>query len=594
MRFDRVRWLIAAASAAGIVMAFWLSFGSAIRSAAIEQAQTEAQRRAGLEVGTLVSEINKFRVLPFVLTELPGVREALVGDSAAAQERLNTQLGALARQTGASIIYAIDPRGVVRAASNSDRRDSFVGHDFRFRPYFVRAMGAGADEYFAEGVVTSRPGLFLARRVGPAKNPVGVIVVKIEFDAIERLWRSDGPLSMVIDQNGIVLLSTDQRLRYHLIGPSQRARLEEIRRARQFGRLSLRPAPIRLDGKGGAIDNDGNRYIAVVEPLPLLGWRQLHLEPEQPIIAGTQGRIRFATLLTALGLAALLAPSFWAITRRRRLMLARAALEAEVSRRTMELRDAYAKLQREAADRQLADSRYRAAREELAQVNRLGSIGTITTSVAHELNQPVAAIRTAAENATKLLARGDDDKVTGNLELIVSLTQRIGTITGELLSYARRGRRHSGPAALSEVLDGALLLIGESFNHAGIILEVLRPAELPELSIEKIRLEQVLVNLLQNALDAVTGTPGALVRMSVEITKTHARVTVSDNGPGIPPELGENVFQPFVTGKQNGTGLGLGISREIIRDHGGTLDILPTDQGAAFCILLPLKSGDAR
>lgn len=591
-RFAKAQWLLATIAAAGIVLTFWMSFGRAIRESALSTAKMEAQRRAGLEVGTLVADINKFRVLPFVLTELPDVREALVEHSPAAQARLNATFAALIQQTGASALYAVDRAGIVRSSSNAALPDSFVGHDFRFRPYFRRAMRDGASEYFAEGLVTNRAGLFLARRAGTAKNPSGTIVVKIEFHGIERLWRADGPLSLVLDRDGIILLSTDPRLRYKLVRQLGPKRLAEIRDTRQFDPLSLQPAPFHLDGHGGAVDDTGRRYIAVIEPLPLLGWHQIHMEPELPIIAPTQGRLRFATLLMTLGLSALLALSFWAATRRRRVLAARLALEAEVARRTAELRDAYAQLQKESTDRVSADIRYRAAREELAQANRLGSIGTITTSVAHELNQPVAAIRTAAANATKLLARGERDRVADNLALIVSLTQRIGAITGELLSYARRGRRGKSSVALSDVLDGALLLIGDSFVRADICLEIVRPASLPRLLIERIRLEQVLVNLLQNALDALIGKPGSIVRVIVEVLDDSVRITVSDNGPGIPSELGETVFQPFVTGKPNGNGLGLGICQEIVRDHAGELIIIDADRGATFQITLPLDSSE--
>ena len=590
-KFTRSRWLFGGVLAAAIVLAFWISFGAALRQSALREAQIEAERRAGLEVGTLVADINKFRVLPFVLIELPDMRGALVSGESAARDHLNETLAALATQTGASAIYAIDRQGIARAASNASMPDSFVGYDFRFRPYFRRALADGADEYFAEGVVTSRAGLFLAHRAGSRAKPAGVIVVKIEFGGIEQLWRADGPLSLVVDRDGVILLSTDPRLRYRTLGSLPPQRLAEIRRTRQFGPAALRSAPLRLLPQGGAIGSDGQRYIATVQPLPVLGWRQVHLEPERPVVAAVQGRVRFATLVVALVLIAILALSFWTGTARRRRETARAELEYEVLRRTAELRQAYAQLQQEAIDRAQADSRYRAAREELAQANRLGSIGTITTSVAHELNQPVAAIRTAAENAAKLLARGDRETAANNLTLIVSLTQRIGRITGELLSYARRGRRGGSTAWLEDVLDGALLLIGDSFRRAGVTLEVVRAAELPRLGVEQIRLEQVLVNLLQNALDAVSKQSAGLVQIQVDVGADEARITVADNGPGVPTDLGDSIFQPFVTGKPHGNGLGLGICREIIQEYDGSLtSVDSTIGGAAFRIILPLRS----
>jgi two-component system C4-dicarboxylate transport sensor histidine kinase DctB len=245
-------------------------------------------------------------------------------------------------------------------------------------------------------------------------------------------------------------------------------------------------------------------------------------------------------------------------------------------------------LQYAAKERENSDTRYRSAREELAQANRLGSIGTITTSVAHEINQPVAAIRTAAENSVKLLGRDQADSAVANLQLIVSLTQRIGAITGELLSYARRGQRENTTTALDEIVDGALMLVGDSFRAAGVRLEVQRPPNLPLIHASRIRIGQVLVNLLQNALDAVTGVQRPHVRLEVSVAGETVRLSVSDNGAGIANDLVETIFQPFFTGKPQGTGLGLGISREIVWDHGGTLSVgFSALGGAEFTVLLP-------
>lgn len=204
------------------------------------------------------------------------------------------------------------------------------------------------------------------------------------------------------------------------------------------------------------------------------------------------------------------------------------------------------------------------------------------------MNQPVAAIRTAAENAFKLLRRGQPDRVGANLELIVSLTQRIGAITGELLSYARRGRLGPSTIALDDIVDGVLMLIGDSFRRAGVVLEVDRAPCLPRIRASRIRLEQVLVNILQNALDAVADRDGGLVRLEVAADDDMIRMSVHDNGPGLPQELGETVFLPFVTGKAHGTGLGLGISREIVADHGGRLTSGASPLGgAAFHAIFP-------
>jgi two-component system C4-dicarboxylate transport sensor histidine kinase DctB len=395
---------------------------------------------------------------------------------------------------------------------------------------------------------------------------------------------------MVVDHDGVIIASSAPNLRLRTIAPLSPDRRAALIKSRQFGDATLADAGIRLGSSGSAVDAEGRRFILVEKPLPLLGWRHLHLEPLKPVLDEVNDRVRLASLIFALGLAALLGAIGWGSTRRRRVEGARVALEAEVSRRTSELTHAYERLRLEGEEREKADGRYRAAREELAQANRLGSIGTITTSVAHEINQPVAAIRTAAENGVKLLARGQTEIASANLTLIVSLTERIGAITGELLSYARRRRREPDTVALDEVVDGAVMLIGHSFARSGASLKVVRAAALPEVRVSRIGLEQVLVNLLQNALDAVVGLPDPRVLLEVEVDEGSIRFLVHDNGPGLPPHLGDSVFQPFVTGKPNGTGLGLGISREIVADHGGSLvaDVSPLG-GALFHVALPRR-----
>jgi two-component system C4-dicarboxylate transport sensor histidine kinase DctB len=581
--------LLALAIVMVVVFAILTStYRASVIEAAITEARKQAERRASLQIGALVADVEKFRVLPFVLVELPDVRSVLGAGSAPAKERLDRKFAALAVQTKASVLYAVDQGGTARSASNATGPDSFVGYSFRFRPYFVEALRDGSSEYFAQGSVTGRPGMFLARRVGTPQAALGVIVVKIEFDRIERLWRSAGQRSLIVDRDGIIVVGTDPSLRFRTIAALPRARRAQIEGSRQFGNARLDDAGLRFDGRGFAVDGEGTRYLAVEQRLPMLGWRHVHLEPLKPAIDAAGSRVRFASLILGLAMAALLLLLAWNSSRRRRIEDARSELEAEVARRTAELTRAYDQLQYAAKERENSDTRYRSAREELAQANRLGSIGTITTSVAHEINQPVAAIRTAAENSVKLLGRDQADSAVANLQLIVSLTQRIGAITGELLSYARRGQRENTTTALDEIVDGALMLVGDSFRAAGVRLEVQRPPNLPLIHASRIRIGQVLVNLLQNALDAVTGVQRPHVRLEVSVAGETVRLSVSDNGAGIANDLVETIFQPFFTGKPQGTGLGLGISREIVWDHGGTLSVgFSALGGAEFTVLLP-------
>jgi two-component system C4-dicarboxylate transport sensor histidine kinase DctB len=264
---------------------------------------------------------------------------------------------------------------------------------------------------------------------------------------------------------------------------------------------------------------------------------------------------------------------------------ARAALESQVAERTAELRETNRQLEAESAERARADQRYRAAREELAQASRLGSLGQITAGVAHEINQPVAAIRTFADNARQLLDRGEAGRAADNLGRISALTERIGAITGELRSFARKRTPDIGAVEVGSAIESVMLLIGDRVRAAGVRLERSGDPMLRVIA-DRVRLEQILINLVQNALDVLADRSDPRIVIAVEGEGDRARITVSDNGPGVPQDLRNQLFTPFVTGRDEGLGLGLAISRDIARDFGGELTLAEGGEGARFELTL--------
>ncbi|WP_440980019.1 sensor histidine kinase [Sphingomonas pseudosanguinis] len=552
---------------------------------AVAGLRADATRIARQQERLLNSELQRFRLLPIVLVEYPDLGDALRNGSRQAADRLNEKLRGLAERTGAPVIYAIDRQGRTVSASNAGQPDSFVGRNYAFRPYFRQALTQGTSEYFALGNTSHRAGLFLARRIGPANAPDGVVVVKVEFRRIAQAWASDPGQTLLTDNHGVVVVTSDPRALFTTMQALTPRARGEIEQAQQFGGVRLRPAPYRLEPGGWATDDEGNRHVVARVAVPLPGWRLIHLLPSRPAFRAADSWVRSATALIGVGLLALALLAIWRRTRAERVVQAREALEAEVARRTAELRATNDRLTIEIAERVRADQRFRAAREELAQANRLGSLGSITAGVAHEINQPVAAIRTLAENARTFLTRAAPDKAASNLSTIVELTERISSIVQEMRRFVRRGTHGMGPVALDAVLDGTMLLIGDRFRSAGVVLE--RPAggSLPVVIAGRVRLEQVLVNLLQNALDAVADRPSPRVRMCVREEGDSIELTVEDNGPGLDPDIAPEIFTPFVTGKPDGLGLGLGIARDIMREFGGMLDTIPSSLGGAGFII---------
>lgn len=523
-----------------------------------------AQQQARSAASRLAGELQKFRLLPLVLIEYPEAHTVLAGGDAAAVRRMNSKLELLADRTDAAVIYLIDRDGRTIAASNWRTPQSFVGQNYGFRPYFRDAMAKGGAELFALGTVSGRPGLYIARRVEENGRTLGVIVVKVEFDRLESEWARQPLTTFVTDDHGVVIITSRPDWRFRTLAPIDEKTRAAIRAALQFGNLPLTPLPPAREGKtwtGGDV-----RYREAAVTIPMPGARLHAFQPLAPAEASANATARTAILIAFILLAALLTWVFRAREKQRLQEEARRMLEVEVAARTADLVE--------------ANRRFRSAREELAQASRLGTIGQITAGVAHEINQPVAAIRGFAENAGIFLDRGEAGRARENLGTIVSLTERIGAIVTELRTFARRSTPALGPVEIAVVIDGALLLVGDRIRERGVAIEREGAVAGLRCVADRVRLEQILVNLIQNALDALGGGAGPCIRISVE-AGDEVEITVADNGPGIAPEVADNLFTPFVTGKADGLGLGLGIARDIAREFGGALDLVPSPLGGA-------------
>lgn len=583
----RISRRVALVAVIGLVLVGAVALGAArwARGQAVAATDAAAAELARANAGLLTSELQKFRLLPLVLTEYPDVPALLDAPSATVAARVNARLELLARRTDAAAIYVIDARGRTVAASNHRLPTSFVGQNYGFRPYFRDAMRDGSAELFALGTISGVPGLYLAQRIGTLARPLGVVVVKIEFERVQSAWAAQQGTTIVTDRHGVVIVTGRPDWRFRAVAPLSAESRRAIRSSRQYGTLPLSPLPLTIAGADvRQADPDAAGRVASVAA-PLAGARLHVLMPLRPALASANANARLVTL-AALALIVGALVLVWRARERQQLQAAaRAALEAQVAERTAELRETNKQLEAESAERARADQRYRAAREELAQASRLGSLGQITAGVAHEINQPVAAIRTFADNARQLLDRGETARATDNLGRISALTERIGTITAELRNFARKRTPEIGAVEIGSALDSVMLLIGDRVRAAGVAFE--RRGDLTVRVIaDRVRLEQVLINLVQNALDALGSTEAPRVILAVEAAAERARITVTDNGPGVPPDLRDQLFTPFVTGREAGLGLGLAISRDIARDFGGELILVQAGEGAQFELTL--------
>ncbi len=528
-----------------------LAIDRTMRASALDEARIAAQNEAAILAAGLESELDKFSLVPLVLARDPQVQSLMAGDRAQ-QSGLNQRLQQLVGQTGAAVIYLMNDDGLTLAASNWNRPDSFVGSDYGFRRYFRDARASGVATEFALGTVSRRPGLYIARRVDGPSGPVGVVAIKVEFNPLEASWAKATSGVYVTDAEGVILVTSNPTWRFSTIRPVAPGQRDAAQDLRQFGKAKL---PL-FNPDASSARTLTPALIESLHPVTPLNW-DLHLlsDPSTPLAAAkANGRLLFLLLLV---LAAVVA-SLVVIGIRRR----EAGAEALVNERTGRLRD------------------------QLQQANRLATLGQITAGVGHEIRQPVAAIRILAETGERLGKRGAHDEATANFARITALTDRIGTITDELRRFSRRGDREPRQVPLRQVVDGALLLLRDRVAQLDIHL-VLPPEPVLDLIVrgEHVALEQVLVNLLQNAFDA-TGEGG---KVFIDITESgqFRQLSVTDNGPGLTSDQRSNLFQPFATTKPDGLGLGLVISQDIMRGLGGDLVEEQVAKGTRFKMLIP-------
>ncbi|KQT82150.1 ATP-binding protein [Aurantimonas sp. Leaf443] len=568
---------------------------------AAEEARLDLLERArsGLTLSSaaLSGQIEKQRLLPLALSRDAELAGLLRTPDRGLAARLDARLEALAAEAQASVLYVVGADGITVASSNAGTPQSFVGASYRFRRYFAEAMAKGRALQYALGTVSRRPGLYLSQRVDAPAGPLGTVVVKVEFDDLEARWREAGFLAFVSDASGTVLATSVPAWRFGVLSPVDAEQAADIRDDLQNPDAPLRPLPLAAEpgglwrvGAGKAVP--AGLYVEAAGAIPGApgDWRLHVFLPAGPALAraAANARLIAGLVLVAAGLLAAL------VVRRRRALRQRqetlsamnAELETRVAERTRALRHANEALTGEIAGRRGAEARVQNLRDELAQANRLSLLGQIAAGVAHEINQPLAAIRTYAENAGRFLGLGRAEPAAENLASIVALTGRVAAITDTLKSFSRRATGPVEPVRLGEALDGALSLLAGRIDGSGIAIERADPGDL-RVSASRIRLEQILVNLLQNALDALAGRPDPRIVVTVEARAETVVVTVADNGPGLSPEIERTLFMPFVTTKEKGLGLGLVICGEIAREFGGSLALAPgRGPGAAFALTL--------
>ncbi|KWI74305.1 sensor histidine kinase [Burkholderia ubonensis] len=584
----------------------------------------ELQRNAAVRVdrttNALKSTLDRYESLPYLLGSHPYVQELLAepkrADYAA---RANRYLEDLNQHARATVTYLVGADGLCVAASNWRAPDSFIGIEYRFRPYFIDAMNGRVGRFFGIGTISRDPGYYISQPVWRDGRIVGVVVVKLNLEWFQGADASE-PL-VVADDHGVVFLSSVPAWKYHTLKPLAGPVAASIFETRQYAQQPVAPLPLRVEQ---VLDRDAQivrlgpgrrapRYLATQRRIGEPDWLLVTLAPIAPVDADA----RNATIVTGFGFVSIALLAFYWRMRRARvremirgralLQQAYAELNRRVEERTADLSEANAQLQKEVGERIRAEQDLRAAHDELIQASKLAALGQMAAGITHELNQPLAALRSFSDNTRVLLDRGEQTAARENLEAIAALTERMGKITNQLKLFVGRARPRNEQALVVRALRSVLALLGERLRGVELVLTLrddavspVREAPLdlandhPELvaRCEDLRLEQVLINLLGNALDAVAAggaprTAAPRIDVTIEASAATLAIQVRDNGPGIAPDLLPRLFEPFFTTKEMGRGLGLGlaISSSIVSDAGGSLTARNAPGGGALFVL---------
>ena len=586
-------------------LAGWLAYRFSYDTALARQSE-RGQVQLRLYAQALESELAHYDYVPSLLTldERIGTLLRQPNDIAAAA-RASDYLSALNTRAGTRVVYVLDARGKVLATSNWQRPDSYLGEDLSFRPYFRAAMEGQLGRFYGVGTTRGESGYYLSAPLGERDNPDGVAVVKIGLEPLENRWQGADSQMLLADENGVVILASDPSWKLAALRPLSADARARFARSLQYNRAPLPQLPlsdVRVLGNGSdrlVRLRQGPPMLAQQAALPGTDWQLTLLSNTSQARLAALNSAALAGVLTAF---ILLLGAAWNVRRRiiGERLAARAALEAanselerKVAERTADLSSTNQRLQAEVAERIRTEAVLRQAQDGLLQAGKLAAVGQMSTGIAHELNQPLAALRTISGNTGKFLERGDYDTARANLRTIISLVERMGRITGALKSFARKsnGVRQ---AELAQAVDNALFLLDTRIAavHPSLRREV-EPGLL--VACDPNRLEQVLVNLVGNALDAVTGREQPMISLHAHVSGGMAHLTVRDNGPGLSEEAFSRLFEPFFTTKPAGEGLGLGLtlSAGILNENGGSLSASNhPDGGACFTLVLPLVRQD--
>lgn len=585
----------------------------------IETIRRAAVHRVDIYDTALKSELARYAYLPSLVNLNPEVvRLLLEPNDAALTGRVDQYLAAVNRGAHSDTLYIMDVQGNTLASSNWDQPYSFVGINYGYRPYFQNALSTGSGTFYGLGAASKEAGYFYAERIYASGKVVGIATVKINLSKIEQIWQRAGDTATISDIHGVIFLSTQDRWRFKSLGVlSAQARAAIIANHQYDAPGALEPVGLIMQEPVGDTANIArfapkanmgphapafltSRFLLLSRPVPDTSWTISTLSDITPAEVSAVN----VALGVGLGMTLVMVFILYLLQRRRIVAQELAAkenlhhmneeLERKVARRTDALNRMNKTLEVEISERRRAETVLKSTLQELVQAGKMAALGQMSASITHELNQPLAALRTLSSNALMFMQRLEFDEACQNLRVICDMTERMGKITSQLKRFARKSPTYLERVLIGSAISNAIFLLDARIRSGNVELVREEPEDSVYAIAEPNRLEQVFINLISNALDAmaeigIDGPARARVLTIIVCDEAdHVSIGMRDTGTGISDEVRNHLFEPFFTTKDKGEGLGLGltISIGIIQEFGGTLVAQSRPDGTEFTVRL--------
>ncbi|MGR5323124.1 sensor histidine kinase [Vibrio campbellii] len=543
-----------------------------------EQWQNKLEKQASQTAQEISYELAKFEQIPSLLSHDPRLLTAV--ELGQPSRGLNLLLSDWLKQSLADTIYVHDRTGLVIASSNYQQADSFIGANFSFRPYFQNALKGEKAQYVALGLRSNKRGYFSSSPLWINNQVAGVITIKVNLEQLEqRLIQHEGGV-LVTGVHDVVFMTNLPNWRYRALFPLSESARTELNQTRQYGdTLPLYRGDLTAQsGDTEFTDNQLLRspdYFAYVTPLFDKRFRVIALVSQQQVLnAVLQADVIFLILFALLALIALA----WGqmMINKAHLAQMNISLEEKVTQRTLVLSDANRKLQQTVRQYEQSQQELKQTQQELTQAAKLALLGELSASINHEINQPLAALKTYTENSQRLMTMERYQMVESNLDKMLTLNDTIAEVIARLKIFTRKA--DNGPqneiSILHDAVHNATSILSNKLIKQGVTLKVPSIAHDLQLAIHHVELEQVLINLFHNAAQAMEGHGiDPQISIAIQHHQLHCDILVSDNGPGMSEQALEKVFDPFFTTKPEGLGLGLTISKRILESYQGSLSV---------------------